>query len=91
MPKNGLIKVEAGAGLIINNDTLTNDCSQCFWGGIQAVGNSSLSQYVPGNQALVTIRNGSVIKNNNKVSGKQLHTFLFPAYATPPPSQRTVP
>ena len=63
MPKNGLIKVEAGAGLIINNDTLTNDCSQCFWGGIQAVGNSSLSQYVPGNQALVTIRNGSVIKN----------------------------
>ncbi len=63
MPKNGLIKVMPGAGLIISNDTLTNDCSQCFWGGIEAVGDSSLTQHNSANQAWVQIKNGSVLQH----------------------------
>ena len=61
MPKNGVISVEPGGRLIVNNAVITNDCDQCFWQGIQARGNTSLPQLLA-NQGWVTINN-SVIEH----------------------------
>ncbi len=62
MPRGGVIIVEPGAHLTLNAATLTNDCYNSFWQGVQVRGNTGLPQYAA-NQGWITIEGGSVIEN----------------------------
>jgi|GEM_PF-1378271 len=62
MPRNGAIRVEPGAKLVVDSATITNNCDGSFWYGIEAIGNPSLSQ-TGTNQGWVVIRNQSVIEH----------------------------
>lgn len=46
MPKNGTIKVDSAACLIVDSATITNNCSNCQWEGIQLGGRNSDNQAV---------------------------------------------
>jgi hypothetical protein len=63
MPKNGKIIVEPGGHLIVNHSEITNDCGQCMWQGIEAVGQVSLPQTPTSNQGWVTVQSGSTIQH----------------------------
>lgn len=62
IPKNGSIIVPPGAKLTVNHSEITNDCSQCFWGGIQAWGYSGTPQSTA-NDGWVVIEGGSTIQH----------------------------
>jgi len=59
IPKDAFITVEPGAALIVYDARLTNNCDQCFWNGIKALGQVSLSQTTT-NQALVDMTNATI-------------------------------
>ena len=63
MPKNGVIAVEPGGRLIVDNSTITNDCENCFWKGIEARGVATDPQVPTSNQGWVIIRNNSKIEH----------------------------
>ncbi len=62
MPKDGSIRIEAGAKLLVDGATITNGCKDCMWGSIIPMGNASLSQ-TAANQATVVVKNGALIEN----------------------------
>ncbi|MBA3830176.1 MAG: T9SS type A sorting domain-containing protein [Taibaiella sp.] len=65
MPKNGRIAVAPGGKLVVSNSVITNDCSACFWQGIEAWGKTSFPQTSAANQGTVIIKTGSVIQHAN--------------------------
>ncbi len=73
MPRHGTITVEPGAHLIVTDATITNSCENCMWLGIEAVGNSSLSQS-GSNQGKVTLTNARIEYARNA-------TMNWPAYS----------
>ncbi len=64
MSRNSRIAVDKGAKLIVTNATITNNCQDCFWLGIEAWGDSTKQQNAT-NQATVIIKNNSYILNAN--------------------------
>jgi hypothetical protein len=59
MPASGVIAVEPGGKLNVNNSTLTNSCAGCLWGGIQAWGNT-LDPQDATHQAVVKLNNSVI-------------------------------
>lgn len=74
MPRNSVISVDQGARLIVNNSTLTNDCDNCMWRGIEAWGDHEQIQ-TPSHQGWVRLTNSTVehaklaVCNYNPASG----------------------
>ncbi len=66
MPKYGMIYVEPGAKLILDNSKITNLCGE-MWGGIEVMGNVAFPQEPDANgnylQGYVNISNNSVVEN----------------------------
>ena len=54
--------IEQGGKLILDEGIVTNVCGN-FWQGIEVWGNKNASQYTPGAQGIVELKNGTVIEN----------------------------
>ncbi|MFC2097413.1 T9SS type A sorting domain-containing protein [Bacteroidota bacterium] len=63
IPENCSITIEAGGNLLIDGGKLTNLCGD-LWDGIVLLGDPSLPQYPIENQAILQIRNNSIIENS---------------------------
>jgi len=81
MPRNGTIIVKPGGTLYVANSVITNDCDQCMWYGIEALGNSSLPQ-TPANQAWVVLKNSTLQHARYAVSNLDLWNDPAGVYAT---------
>lgn len=67
MPKNGLIKVDSGAYLIVDSATITNGCEECMWEGIQVGGRHTISQ-LPNLQGRVWLKDATIEHAKNAIS-----------------------
>ncbi len=68
LPKNGKIIVEKGSKLIVDGGTLTNNCKDSYWYGIQLNGDNAFDQFPlsqPTHQGKLVLKNNAILENAN--------------------------